>query len=291
VSGALDEAEPTRPRRRGWKFGAVAAATLSLMLLAACSGGDDDTGAVVRPIEDILAGEIRIEDIGPDSAVVRASTDIPVVCSVVFGTDRAYGSLSTDLDMGGAAHSDHEAPLRGLVPDTLYHYRLQGTGPDGTLYVSSDLTFRTAAEGSVGIELGTNLASAIEGGSIAEVSSAFGESSAWQAANAIDGDPSTEWSSNGDGDGAYITVQLRADAQITAVSFWTRTMGASAQIEEFQVITDRGETFGPFVLPDARRPYAFEVSATARSLRFEVVSSSGGNTGAVEIGVYGEFSR
>ena len=77
---------------------------------------------------------------------------------------------------------------------------------------------------------------------------------------------------------------------MTAVGLWTRTMGTSAQIGQFHVVTDRGETLGPFALPDANRMYSFDVSATARSLRFEVVSSSGGNTGAVEIAAYSQTS-
>lgn len=261
------------------------------LVLVSCGGGDDGSDPTVRPIDGILDGEIRVEDVGPDSANIQVSTNIPVVCSVVFGTDRAYGRMGTDLNMGGAAHSEHRAPLRGLEPDTLYHYRLQGTGPDGTLYVSGDRTFRTARRDSNEPELGLNLASAAGGATIVEASSAFGESAAWRAANAIDGDPATEWSSNGDGDTAYITVQLRAEARVIAVGVWTRTMGTSAQIKEFQVVTDRGETLGPFALPDANRVYSFAVSAIARSLRFEVVSSSGGNTGAVEIAVYGETAR
>lgn len=278
-----------RPLRVPVTFASVAVG-LALVLVS-CGGGDDGSDLAVRPIAGILDGEIRVEDLGPDSANIQVSTNIPVVCSVVFGTDRTYGRMSTDLDMGGAAHSEHQAPLRGLEPDTLYHYRLQGTGPDGALYVSGDRTFRTALRDTNAPDLGLNLASATEGARIVEVSSAFGESAAWQAANAIDGDPATEWSSNSDGDTAYITVELRAETHVTAVGLWTRTMGTSAQIGQFQVVTDRGETLGPFALPDANRVYSFAVSATARSLRFEVVSSSGGNTGAVEIAAYSQTSR
>jgi hypothetical protein len=40
-------------------------------------------------------------------------------------------------------------------------------------------------------------------------------------------------------------------------------------------------------LPDAGGVHTFAVSAIARTVRFEVVSSSGGNTGAVELVVNG----
>ncbi|MGE0600582.1 MAG: discoidin domain-containing protein [Dehalococcoidia bacterium] len=267
----------------------VALAAGTAFALLSC--GDDGAEQPVSPIEEILDGDILIEDIGSDSANVRVVTTIPVVCAVVFGSDESYGRISTDPDMGGAAHTDHFAPLRGLEPDTLYHYRLQGTGPDGTLYASDDLTFRTAAGDPAQTARGPNLASVAEGASVREASSVFGGSAAWQAENAIDGDPLSEWSSNGDGDDAFITVELPDETQLTAVGLWSRTMGTSAEITQFQVVTDRGETLGPFALDNANRLYTFDVSAVARWLRFEVVSSSGGNTGAVEITVYGETAR
>ena len=59
------------------------------------------------------------------------------------------------------------------------------------------------------------------------------------------------------------------------------------QIFRFTVTTDRGETFGPFDLPDANILYTFPVEFTARRLRFDAVETSSGNTGAVETEVYG----
>ena len=63
-------------------------------------------------------------------------------------------------------------------------------------------------------------------------------------------------------------------------------MGNSGQIFSFNVITDEGQQLGPFDLPDASTIYYFEVQTQARRLRFEVATSSGGNTGAVEIEAY-----
>jgi 6-phosphogluconolactonase (cycloisomerase 2 family) len=68
-------------------------------------------------------------------------------------------------------------------------------------------------------------------------------------------------------------------------------MGSSAQIESFELTTDQGETHGPYQLSDAGGPFYFETDFNARRLRFEIVDSSGGNTGAVEIEVYGELDR
>jgi hypothetical protein len=52
-------------------------------------------------------------------------------------------------------------------------------------------------------------------------------------------------------------------------------MGTSAQIASFRVVTDQGETFGPFDLADASAVHYFDVDLTAKRLRFETVDSSG----------------
>jgi hypothetical protein len=61
----------------------------------------------------------------------------------------------------------------------------------------------------------------------------------------------------------------------------------TAQIFAFTLTTDNGQVLGPFTLEDAARAYRFEVDAVARSLRLDVVDSSGGNTGLIEFAVYG----
>ena len=79
--------------------------------------------------------------------------------------------------------------------------------------------------------LGINLASLRNGVSVAAVSSNFGEGgiySTFGAADAIDWDPPTEWSSASDGDTAPIGVELASETNITSVGFWTQTMGDTA---------------------------------------------------------------
>ncbi|MQC28150.1 MAG: hypothetical protein DWG74_03590 [Chloroflexi bacterium] len=137
------------------------------------------------------------------------------------------------------------------------------------------------------VKRGPNLASAAAGARVIAVSSVFGDSAAWAAERAIDGDLSTAWSSAGDGDQAFVTVELGDATALTAVGLWTRTMTTSAQIRRFQVVTDGGDVLGPFDVPDATALHVFPVDARARTLRFEVVESSGGNTGVIELAAYG----
>lgn len=269
----------------------VALALLTTALLGAgCSPGDSGEGADdirILPIEEILDGEIEVADLTATSAVVRVTTSVDVVCSVVFGTTTAYGGQATDLDMAGGGHAVHAAPMRGLEPDTEYHYRLQGAGPDGTVYVSEPMTFRTPPASGVARD---NLAAAAAGASVTDVSSVFGDSPSWAGEHAIDGDPTTEWSSDGDGDDAYLVVALPGPTAVASLGIWTRTMGSSAQILAFQVIVDGGRVLGPFEVADASgiHEFALDTPVETQTLRFEVVTSTGGNTGLVEFAAYAE---
>jgi hypothetical protein len=248
--------------------------------------------AQVHPLAEILAAGPRFLDLAPDAVTVELETKVPVVCAVVFGPTTAYGGIATDSDMAGGAHTMHHPMLKGLQPATTYQLRMQGVGPDGTLYVSDNFTLKTPAVLAAiapAKPQGKNIALASAGTKVSAVSSNFGGgglASAYGATKAIDGDPATEWSSNGDGDKAWIELDLGRPQSITSLGFYTRTMGTTAEIGSFQVKTDKGQVLGPFTIPDAKRIYYFPVSATAQKLRFEVVKSSGGNTGASEIEVY-----
>jgi len=257
-----------------------------VLLLSAC-GRLSSPGAsevLVRPIDEILLESPRIEA-GATSATVNVTTRIPVACAVVYGPTHEYGSIATDTDMAGGAHAEHHPVLTGLAPDTVYYLRLQGVGPDGTLYRGEAYILRTLP--AAGASGPANLATTAR---ISAVSSQYGgvANETFAAIRAIDGDPSTQWSSDGDGDGGWIEIELLEPTHVTRIGFWTRTMGSSAQILSFRIVTDQGEAFGPFELSDAAQMYTFDTEFTAQRLRFEAVETSGGNTGAVEIEIYGE---
>ncbi|WP_395156052.1 discoidin domain-containing protein [Ilumatobacter sp.] len=91
-----------------------------------------------------------------------------------------------------------------------YFFKVQGSTADGTLYTSETATFtipeaddRPAEPDTV--EPGPNLAL---DATIIDVSSEFNDSFA--AANAIDDSGISEWSSDDDGDDAFITIDLGA---------------------------------------------------------------------------------
>ena len=91
----------------------------------------------------------------------------------------------------------------------------------------------------------------------------------------------------GDGDGAYLVIDVGEVVEIGAVEFVTRSMSdGSAITETFTVSVDGGEPSGPFPAgtPATRRPA--EVDMTGQEFRFQVDSSTGGNVGAVEVGLH-----
>lgn len=248
------------------------------LLLTACGGEASST--VVRPFTDIQAGEISLQfDPSGTGAVLQVGTSIDVVCAVAFGRTEELGQLSTDDDMAGGAHDDHSPRLRDLEPDTNYFYRLQGVGPNGELYQSDLMTFRTPLPAETG--LGDNLAP-----SAASVMASSEFSASFAAANAVDGDLGTEWSSRGDGDDAWIQIDMGREVTVEAVAFMTRSMGdGSSSTQGFTITVDGGAPSGPYSAFELLTP--IDVDLTGQVFRFDVDTSTGGNTGAVEVAVYG----
>ena len=260
-------------------FAAPAAALV--LLLSGCGGSVDPAadGSEVLAAEQVFVDEpVVVPDASGTSATLHVSTELDMACAVVFGRDESLGDgIATDADMGGGAHTDHAAVLGGLQPDTEYFYRVQGSGADGNLYRSELMTFRTpAAEGAPG----ENVA---RGADFVDVSSEF--SAAFAASNAVDGDLSTEWSSDGDGDDASITIDLGRPADVVGMTLRSRSMSdGSSVIESFTVTVDGGETYGPF---DAGTSIVLnDVAFTGRVLQIDAERTSGGNTGVAEIEVY-----
>ncbi|MPZ53221.1 MAG: hypothetical protein GEU79_10905 [Acidimicrobiia bacterium] len=249
------------------------------LVLVACTAGSDN--ARVLAAEDVIEGDITVV---PDSSGTRASllvtTSVEMACAVVYGTTPELGDgIATDSDMAGGAHTNHEPILSGLQPDTEYFYRIQGSGADGQLYRSELMTFRTPTADPLN-RPGENIA---PDGEVSGVSSEF--SDAFVGAQAIDGDPITAWSTAGDGDDAWIEIDLGAPTDVVGLGFQTREMGdGTAIVNSYTITVDGGDPLGPFAVGPGLS--VVDVSFTGQILRFEAVETTGGNTGAVEIEIY-----
>ena len=248
-------------------------------------------GIQLRSIDEIIEQPLQVTNFANDgSATLPIQTSIPVACTVVYGKTPAFGAVSLDQDMAGGTHSDHNPLLSELEPETMYYFRVQGVDASGAIYASEVMTFTTPVR--VTAET-SNLASPLMGAEITGYSSAYGNAApgaAWGIANAFDDNPNTAWSSAGDGDLAWVEVTLAQPTRITAVSFHSRSMSDGSAIAlAFTVTTETGQVSGPFDLPDANQPYKFDVAFEAQSFRFDLINTTGGNTGAVDIAVFGEF--
>lgn len=244
-----------------------------------------------RSIDEIIDGELEVTNFAGDgTASLPIKTSIPVACTVVYGPTPEFGSLTLDQDMAGGTHSEHNPLFSGLEPETTYYFRAQGVDDDGIVYLSEVMTFTTPPADTSQSE---NLASPDRGAEVIGYSSAFGDADMferWGAGSAFDDNPNTEWSSAGDGSEAWIEVQLAGPARVDSVEFRSRAMSdGSAITRAFTITTGEGEEFGPFDLPDIDSNYRFEVPIEAQILRFNLMDTSGGNTGVVDIAVYGEL--
>jgi hypothetical protein len=263
----------------------VAVVTLAV---AACGGGDGDPD--VRAFSQVQDGDLAFEPdpTDPTRGIFRVSTTEPMICAIVWGEDESYGRFNNSLAMNGSGIVDHDVVLPDVEPGTEYHFVVQGTTADGTLYRSEPGTFTIdrldAGEATLpDIELGPNVALDAD---VIDVSSEFSDDFA--AAHAFDDDPSTEWSTRGDGDGAFVAIDLGEERDIVAVEFVTRSMAdGSAVTEHFSVSVDRGEPAGPFPAGTVASRQVSELTTTGREVRFAVEASTGGNVGAVEIRLFG----
>ena len=242
----------------------------------------------IMPLSVVAESDVQILDVTDTTAKVNFVGTIPLACYLIYGTDDDFGFVTNDPDMAQAAIVEHNPVMLDLEPDTEYVFRMQGTGENGVIYVSDLYTFRTLPANT---DINENLLSPKNGATVLEVSSNFGnqpDDGRWGILNAFDGNTATEWSSNGDGDDAYFIVDLAGNHRVDTIEYWTRAMSDGTAItESFTLTIDSGETFGPFELETFSSLTTFEVDFITTTLRFDVESSTGGNTGIIDIAAFG----
>lgn len=262
------------------------------LLLAACGG---TSGGEVLPFSEIQDSEFVFEnDPGfPDRGIFRVVTTEPTICSIAWGPTEELGNQNNSLAMNGTGIIDHDVLLPGAEAGQTYYFRVQGATADGQLFQSEISTFTLPAAEAAGddeemgdVAHGENLAL---GATVVDVSSEF--STDWAGKNAIDDDLATEWATAGSGDDAFLTIDLGSPQEIAGVEFLTRSMAdGSAIANDFFVIVDDGDRLGPFTAGNPANPEFAAVSFTGKVIRFEIDTSTGGNTGAIEVRVFAPTS-
>jgi hypothetical protein len=267
----------------------ILAATGSLA--AACGDADSaPSGNAIRPFEEVQASEMMFEadPADPGRGIFRVTTSEPMICANVWGPTKALGRFNNSLAMSGTGITEHDVFLPGAEPGVTYRFLVQGTTADGQLYRSELGEFTIAElEGAgppeAGGEPSEGLNAAVDA-TVVDASSEF--STAWTAGNAVDDDTSTEWSTAGDGDDGHITLDLGEQHHITGVEFVTRSMADGTGLTHTYTATVDDTTFGPFAAGTPATQRVQRIDITGRTVRFDVESSTGGNTGAVEVRVY-----
>lgn len=283
----------------GLAVGALGALGLAVGALGrgavASTPSTEPAGAAVRPFREVQASDVGFEadPLDPTRGVMHVTTTKPMICAVVWGETDALGRFNNSLAMSGTGIAQHDVYLPDVEPGRTYHYVIAGVTADGTLYRSEPATFVIAvpdddAAGGGGTgpppgEPGTNVAL----GAAVEVSSEF--SPAFAGAHAVDGDVATEWSTAGDGDAGWITIDLGAPTDIAGVEFVTRSMADGTAITtSFTVSVDGGDPQGPFPAASPATSAVAPLAVTGQVLRFDVDESTGGNVGAAEVRVFAD---
>ena len=276
----------TSTRRLALPIAAIA------LVLAACSGTADD-GDEIRPFSEVQDSEFTFEnDPGfPDRGIFRVVTTEAMICSIAWGVTEELGNQNNSLAMNGTGIIDHDVLLPGAEAGVTYFFRVQGATADGQLFQSQLSTFTLPAREEAGGEMddqahGENLALSA---SVIDVSSEFSDT--WAGSNAIDDDLSTEWATAGDGDDGFITIDLGSTQDVAGVEFLTRSMAdGSAIANEFFVVVDDGQRMGPFPAGNPADAEFVAMDFAGKIIRFEIDTSTGGNTGAIEIRVFAPTS-
>jgi Bacterial Ig domain/Purple acid Phosphatase, N-terminal domain len=132
------------PYSLSWNSTTVTNGTHTISAAAADAAGNQTTSSPITVtvnnvppvISTVLAGGLTTS-----SAAVSWSTDVAANSQVDYGTSTAYGS-STTLD--STLVIGHAQTLSGLLPATVYHYRVKSANSNGSLGTSGDFTFTTA---------------------------------------------------------------------------------------------------------------------------------------------------
>lgn len=98
----------------------------------------------------------------------------------------------------------------------------------------------------------------------------------------------SKWSSGGDGGDAFLTINLGSQQDEVGAELLTRFMAnGTATADTFWVVVDDVDWLGPFPAGNPSDPNFAPVGFRGTIIRFEMDTSTGGNTGAIEVRVFG----
>ena len=276
-----------RMRRRRATLVLVLLVTSFLALVAPLAGAGSTTGARVRPFSEVQASDLQFERdrSDPTRGIFRVETTEPMICAIVWGTDKSFGRFNNSLAMNGTGITDHDVILPDAKPGVRYSYVVQGTTADGTLYRSEVGTFRLRAGSTVGSPKSSRVCATLAlGATVTEVAPSSRGLSAGERHRRRHRD---QWATKGDGDRGSITLDLGA-AHRDRVRRLRHALHGRRHGHHLAVHGHRRRRAAARVVPGRHGgPAPPDRDRLDRQvLRFDVARSTGGNVGAVEIRVY-----
>jgi hypothetical protein len=107
----------------------------------------DAESASARPTNGPAISGVKASGISSGSAAIAWATNKPADSVVEYGPTVVYGNATT---ASSPLVTGHQINLTGLVPATLYHYRVLSKDGQGNISASGDFTFATPAALGVG---------------------------------------------------------------------------------------------------------------------------------------------
>jgi hypothetical protein len=125
-----------------WNTALVADGPHALSAVARDAAGNAATAVVAVKVENTppVIGTPSVGNAAPNRVDILWTTDQRADSAADFGPTPAYG-VSTPVT--AAQSTGHGVSLTGLVPGTLYHYRVKSRNEAGMLSLSNDFTFTT----------------------------------------------------------------------------------------------------------------------------------------------------
>lgn len=187
--------------------------------------------------------------------------------------------------------SNHNLTYSGLQPGKNYTLQAYFKEDNGLVWYRTQVVNFSIAKVEVPVER-ENVALLSKGATVKTSSNWAngGPDSSFGANKAIDGSDSTEWSSNGDGNNAWIQVTLPQSVEVSGFGLFTRRMTDGSSIVKSVKITnqDNGSTIGTFSLKSEfeKEIISLDKYVTAKVFQFDVETSTGGNTGFKTVDIY-----
>ncbi len=171
--------------------------------------------------------------VGTTTATITWITNTGATSQVEYGTSTAYGT-QTVLD--STTVTAHSQTLSGLIPGTVYHYRVRSSNSSGTSVTSGDYTFTTVSAQSLTI---SNVAAVAIGATSASIVWSTSQPSTSQVQYGV----SASYGSTSDLGTGLVTLHSRVLSGLSASSTYhyrvisTDMNGNSIQSDDFTFTT------------------------------------------------------